>query len=121
MVLQPYGAFLAGGDHSPNLPGSLAGVISTIGYKTISGKLFTKLKIHDTCGVGGRGPGTLPSPQVNNLHGMPGLLGGLLSVLVVMLASEETYGAELYKVFPLCAPGEVGEWARRIRPRARTS
>ena len=83
--------------------------------------MFDKLKIHDTCGVGGRGLGTLPPPQVNNLHGMPGVLGGLLSVLVVMLASEETYGAELYKVFPLCAPGEVGEWVGWICLRARTS
>ena len=75
MVLQPYGAFLAGRTsllHSflspistnppANLPtspplylfsptGSAAGVLSTIGYKTVSGKLFNSLKIHDTCGV----------------------------------------------------------------------
>ena len=42
-------------------------------------------RIHDTCGV-------------NNLHGMPGIMAGLMSVLVVILASEETYGLGLYKV-----------------------
>merc|ERR1712110_528459 len=92
MVLQPYGAFLAG---------SAAGVLSTIGYKTISGKIFNSLKIHDTCGV-------------NNLHGMPGILGGALSVLVVLMASEETYGAELYKIFPLCAPGEGSHILKKL-------
>ena len=40
--------------------------------------LLSKLRIHDTCGV-------------NNLHGMPGLLGGLLSVLVAGIASSDTY------------------------------
>ena len=49
-----------------------------------TGKLHSWLKIHDTCGV-------------NNLHGMPGVMAGILSVLVVILASEESYGASLYK------------------------
>ena len=37
-----------------------------------------KLKVHDTCGV-------------NNLHGMPGLFGGLLSVLIAGIASADVY------------------------------
>lgn len=40
--------------------------------------LLDKLKIHDTCGV-------------NNLHGMPGLFGGLLSVLIAGIASSDVY------------------------------
>jgi len=93
MVLQPYGACVAG---------SIAGIVSTVGYKVISGKLHSWLKVHDTCGV-------------NNLHGMPGLMAGILSVLVVILASEESYGASLYKIFPLCAPTEGSHLFKKIQ------
>ena len=82
MILQPAGAVTAG---------SLAGLVSTVGYKVLGGKLYERLGVHDTCGV-------------NNLHGMPGVLGGLLSVVAVVLASEETYGTELYEIFPRLAP-----------------
>lgn len=66
-------------------------MLSTIGYKTVSGKIFEKLRIHDTCGVRLISLGDVVDPafvaQVNNLHGMPGILGGALSVLAVMMAS----------------------------------
>ncbi len=42
-------------------------------------KLFDKIKLHDTCGV-------------HNLHGIPGVISGLASVLVCALATEEIYG-----------------------------
>ena len=43
------------------------------------GKLFDRLKLHDTCGV-------------NNLHGMPGVISGLASILMVVVANEDLYG-----------------------------
>ena len=49
--------------------GGLAGALSVIGYVLIQPRLDKFLKITDTCGV-------------HNLHGMPGLLGGLIAVLV---------------------------------------
>jgi len=58
--------------------GALAGILSTCGFKYIQPFLLDKLKIHDTCGV-------------NNLHGMPGLFGGLLSVLIAGIASSDVY------------------------------
>ena len=51
----------------------------------LGGKLYEKLRLHDTCGV-------------NNLHGIPGVMAGLLSVFVTLLASEATWGVEMYKV-----------------------
>ena len=52
------------------LIGLLAGALCVIGYVVIQPKLQALLKIVDTCGV-------------HNLHGMPGLLGGLIAILVV--------------------------------------
>jgi ammonium transporter Rh len=50
--------------------GILSGVISTIGFAVIQGKLQGKLKCIDTCGV-------------LNLHGLPGLMGGFAALLVI--------------------------------------
>ena len=51
-MLQPYGAVTVG---------TVAGVVSCLGYKVLTGRVMEKLGIHDTCGV-------------NNLHGVPGLM-----------------------------------------------
>ncbi|HMW19718.1 MAG TPA: ammonium transporter [Nitrosomonas sp.] len=60
-VVGPTGAFMIG---------LLAGALSVIGYVFIQPWLESKLKLIDTCGV-------------HNLHGMPGLLGGLSAIVVV--------------------------------------
>jgi ammonium transporter Rh len=51
-----------------------AGLLSTLGFVVIQGKLEKKMGLIDTCGV-------------NNLHGMPGLLGGLVAIAVVPSAA----------------------------------
>jgi ammonium transporter Rh len=50
--------------------GILAGAICVIGYVWIQPRLQSLLKMVDTCGV-------------HNLHGMPGLFGGLIAIAVV--------------------------------------
>lgn len=50
--------------------GLLAGALSVIGFVFIQPMLESKIKLIDTCGV-------------HNLHGMPGLLGGLTAIVVV--------------------------------------
>eukprot|EP00042_Codosiga_hollandica_P031569 m.193011 g.193011 ORF g.193011 m.193011 type:complete len:494 (-) comp53675_c0_seq1:167-1648(-) len=67
MDIAPFAALIVGG---------MAGTISVIGYKFLLNKI-DELGIHDTCGI-------------NNLHGMPGLLGGLASVLFTGIASHDT-------------------------------
>lgn len=57
------------------LIGILAGGICVIGYTVIQPRLQSKLKIVDTCGV-------------HNLHGMPGLLGGIVAIFVVPDAAK---------------------------------
>ncbi|XP_055995118.1 ammonium transporter Rh type B [Sorex fumeus] len=84
MMLTPFGALAAG---------FLAGAVSTLGYKFFTPILESKFKVQDTCGV-------------HNLHGMPGVLGALLGVLVTWLATHETYGDGLETVFPLIAEGQ---------------
>ena len=60
-LVTPFGAFGIG---------ALAGVLCVFGYVFIAPRLHAKFKMVDTCGV-------------HNLHGMPGLLGGLIAILVV--------------------------------------
>ncbi|XP_017365498.1 ammonium transporter Rh type B isoform X1 [Cebus imitator] len=84
MMLTPFGSLAAG---------FLAGTVSTLGYKFFTPILELKFKVQDTCGV-------------HNLHGMPGVLGALLGVLVAGLATREAYGDGLESVFPLIAEGQ---------------
>ena len=50
--------------------GALAGVLCVVGYVFVQPALFARCNIVDTCGV-------------HNLHGMPGLMGGLIAILAV--------------------------------------
>ena len=50
--------------------GALAGLLCVFGYAVVQGKIKNLFRIVDTCGV-------------HNLHGMPGLFGGLVAVFVV--------------------------------------
>jgi len=60
-IVGPGGAFTIG---------LLAGTLSVVGYVFLQPMLESKIKLVDTCGV-------------HNLHGMPGLLGGLCAIVVV--------------------------------------
>jgi len=59
--------------------GVAAGAISTFGFAMIQSRLQKGLKIIDTCGV-------------SNLHGIPGIFGGLVALIVV---SGINYSAQL--------------------------
>lgn len=48
--------------------GLLTGVISTLGFQYLTSYLEHKIHLYDTCGV-------------HNLHGIPGLMGGILSAV----------------------------------------
>ncbi len=61
------------------LIGISAGALSTIGYAIISPKLEKLIKGTDTCGI-------------NNLHGMPGILGGLTGIAITGAASVQILG-----------------------------
>ncbi len=69
MVLQPWGAMTIGAS---------AGTLSVFGFRYIM-PFLSGHKLHDTCGV-------------NNLHGMPGILAGIASIIVASLANKKEYG-----------------------------
>lgn len=69
--------------------GLLAGTICVIGYVFIQPALEARLKMVDTCGV-------------HNLHGMPGVVGGLLAMLVVPgIATAQAAGIVITVVLAL--------------------
>lgn len=72
--------------------GIVAGLLSTWGYHACSEKLRGSFNIDDTCGV-------------NNLHGMPGILGAVISALVLLVADEGSYG---YTWSSIVADGRTG-------------
>ncbi|NWS77505.1 RHBGB protein, partial [Crotophaga sulcirostris] len=83
MLVTPFGALTAG---------FLAGLIPPLGFRFLTPIRCSKLKIQDTCGV-------------HNVHGLPGILGALLGVLLTALTTADAYGGRLELVFPLVAQG----------------
>lgn len=59
--------------------GMAAGAISVIGYSKIAPKLEKLIKGTDTCGI-------------NNLHGMPGLFGGIVAIFITGHAGVQLTG-----------------------------
>ncbi|CAL7939452.1 unnamed protein product [Xylocopa violacea] len=89
MMCEPIGALVVG---------SLAGLLSVLGYKYLTPLIQKRLRIHDTCGV-------------HNLHGMPGVLAGIFGALMAGLATEATYDYSLYEIFPARAPSSPAKLA----------
>ncbi|ELU18387.1 hypothetical protein CAPTEDRAFT_137751 [Capitella teleta] len=81
------------------LIGMAAGTLSVLGYKYVGPFLQRRLGIHDTCGV-------------NNLHGMPGIMAALGSVIVTAIATEENYGNSLFGIWSERDPENSNRSAR---------
>lgn len=80
LVIRPWGALLLG---------NVAGIISALGFIYLTPRL--NRYIHDTCGV-------------NNLHGMPGILGGIAGAISAGTAGSTAYGAAISSIFPARHP-----------------
>jgi ammonium transporter Rh len=81
-----------------------AGTLCVVGYVLIQPRVDRSLRIVDTCGV-------------HNLHGMPGLLGGLTAALVVPgIAKAQLVGIAFTVVLAFVSGtvcGHVVAWAGR--------
>lgn len=84
LVIAPYGALIIG---------MLAGIISVLGYVYLQPKL-EEYGIYDTCGV-------------HNLHGMPGIIGGLSGFISASIVSDNLYGDNIATIFPGRADGRT--------------
>lgn len=67
--------------------GTVAGAVSVLGFRYLGPLLRRKIGLKDTCGV-------------HNLHGIPGLIGGVGSIIAARTASREAYGNEFDTIFP---------------------
>lgn len=85
LILSPYTAMLIG---------MIAGTLSTYGYVYLSPCLERK-GLRDTCGI-------------HNLHGMPGLLGGIASIFCSWVYKSSKYG-DVGMVMPARGDGRSGE------------
>lgn len=72
--------------------GCIAGCVSVAGYVFVTPRL-NKLGIHDTCGV-------------LNLHGVPGLIGGISGAISAAAADTSAYGAHIGDIFPARSPSD---------------
>ena len=91
-VVSPEGAFAIG---------LAAGALCVTGYVVVQPRLQRWLKVVDTCGV-------------HNLHGMPGLLGGLVAIVLVPgIAGAQLAGIAFTVVFAFAA-GTVGGYLIRL-------
>jgi len=72
--------------------GAFAGIVSALGFLYLGPFLKEKIALHDTCGV-------------HNLHGMPGVLGGIIGAFSAGFADSSFDQATLNATFPKMAEG----------------
>ncbi|KFP28597.1 Ammonium transporter Rh type A [Colius striatus] len=83
LLIKPFGAMFIG---------SIAGIVSVLGFHFLTPLLASKLCIQDTCGV-------------HNLHGLPGIMGGIASIIVTAIQGEERQGVHLTPAMQAAALG----------------
>ena len=71
--------------------GAVAGLVSTVGYQYIDPFLTRVAKLHDTC-------------SVQSLHGLPGLIAGVLGAIFAACSTFSEYKNELYTIYPARIP-----------------
>lgn len=86
LVVGPWAAFVIG---------FLGGTISCLGYHYLTPAL-NNCGIYDVCGV-------------HNLHGMPGILGGVAGAISAASATDEKYGENITEIFSARDDRSAGE------------
>jgi len=79
--------------------GIFASAVSVWGYTMLQPILEKKIGLFDTCGV-------------HNLHGMPGLIGGITGAIASAAVGDDVYGQNIGTIYPARALGRsAGEQA----------
>jgi ammonium transporter Rh len=76
------------------LIGFFGGCFSCLCFNKLGEWIYEKFGLHDTCGV-------------HNLHGLPGVIGGIIGAISSAAASDRVYGETLTLVFPELANGRT--------------
>ncbi|KAL9864300.1 ammonium transporter Rh type A [Geothlypis trichas] len=74
--------------------GVIAGIVSVLGFQFLTPVMASKLRIQDTCGV-------------HNLHGLPGILGGIAGIVVTAIKTETRNGHLLTPAMQAAALGST--------------
>lgn len=67
--------------------GLTAGVVATVGYVYVTPHVEREYRVADTCGI-------------LSLHGMPGLVGGVVGATVTFSTADDYYGDALTSIYP---------------------
>lgn len=73
------------------LIGACGGAFSAVGFRMIGPFLKRKINLQDTCGV-------------HSLHGMPGIIGAIVSAIAVALAPSQNFPADYFLAAPIGTP-----------------
>jgi len=76
------------------LIGFIAGTISVLGFEYLSPILQKKMRLYDTAGI-------------HNLHGLPGVFGSIVGIILAAQASADELGPSLVSIFPGIAAGRT--------------
>uniref|UniRef100_A0A8C6ZQN6 Ammonium transporter Rh type A n=2 Tax=Nothoprocta perdicaria TaxID=30464 RepID=A0A8C6ZQN6_NOTPE len=74
--------------------GSFAAIVSVLGFKFLTPFMASKLHIQDTCGV-------------HNLHGLPGILGGIAGIIATSIKNENRPAVHLTPLMQAAALGST--------------
>ncbi|KAM4826406.1 ammonium transporter Rh type C [Thomomys bottae] len=94
MMLMPYGALAVG---------LLCGAFSTLGFAFLTPFLESRLHLQDTCGI-------------HNLHGIPGIVGGIVGAVTAACATPDVYG-KVGLVHSFDFEGAKQNWTARTQGR----
>lgn len=90
--------------------GAVAGTLSVLGFSFLQPYLHRRINLHDTCGV-------------HNLHGLPGIIGGLCSIVVFIYnsnfaqAGSQTSGIAITLALAICSGIATGKILKLMKGR----
>jgi ammonium transporter Rh len=80
--------------HNAYVIGFVAGIVSTFGYHYLTPYLTRKIGLYDGCGV-------------HNLHGIPGIIGGIAGAISAKIVTNTITHIDAEQIFPALAKGRT--------------
>lgn len=90
------------------LVGFIAGSISIIGFEFLSPCLRKTMNLYDTAGI-------------HNLHGMPGVFGAIVAIILAQVSDEKVLGSSLPLIYSQFEKGRTNSYQARMQASALAS